>query len=189
MKNTEKSVGIPAAHQRWFVYLATHPSLQKPYLGATYTDLNRYNTGSGEILALIDDTEIKPTFTILATGVSDRNDEIECQLPYVLERRYWDEQTALGNTFSNRHKPIGSLPSAHLPTARAFGERARDSKTGIHAQSDEERAEASRKGNKAAMRNKTNNFTFDLITCECGLQGNRPNMNRHANSKGHTLNT
>ena len=60
MKHTEISVGTPTSVEirTGVVYSATHPEMDGVYIGATYSNLEKYNTSCPEILAIIESSGV-----------------------------------------------------------------------------------------------------------------------------------
>jgi hypothetical protein len=210
--NTETLVGentsTRTAFQEWSVYIATHPSAPLRYVGATYHDLEKYLTSSPEMKALVKETGIRPTFEVVLSGISDRNSRVDSQTPFKHERDLYLKLSKTETLF-NVTAPSGRCSWAYLPSAKqatdkasatrlitqpwtnpdqvAAIERQMENKIGIFSQTYEEKVELARKGAASAMANGTNTFAFVKITCECGMVGNKPNMNRHAKASGHEL--
>ena len=91
------------------VYLATHPSLEGIYIGASYTSLEVYNTSSTLIRSLVDLTGIRPTFEILETHEVDfsQEDDSNRQIIFKREREIYDEMLANGFEFPHQERPHG----------------------------------------------------------------------------------
>lgn len=91
------------------VYLATHPSLEGFYIGATYTPLSKYNTSSPVILSLVKLTGIRPNFHVIETYEVDfsQKDDTNRQIIFQREMEIYDEMVANGKISPHQNRPTG----------------------------------------------------------------------------------